>query len=177
MKGLVKYRGLALLALLVVVAPLLVWQYALSGTVDRLRQTGKNRKQIAELRAMQSATNGTPQGSADGDAQISTTGREMVLSGELIGALLPTIEAEKLRIEHFSPCVTSDSDGVRLTTGQLSVEGRFAGIVKLLDFLERRVPHCKVVSAHFRTARPRNRNETKTLSCTIYIQQITTSER
>jgi hypothetical protein len=157
-----------MLALLVVVAPIVVWQYALGGTVRQWRATGKYHRQTEELRAAQPSTTRQP--------QVSTTDREMILSGELVGALLPTIEAERLRIEHFSPCVTSDIDGLRLATGQLTVQGRFAGIVRLLDEVERTLPHCKVISTHYRTTRPRNRNEAKTLSCTIYIQQITTND-
>lgn len=160
-----KYRGLAFLALLVVVSPLLVWQYALRNTVVQWRQTDKNRGQIEALRAAQTATGGP--------FRVPTTEREMILSGELVGALLPVIESEKLRIEHFSPCVTSESDGLKISTGQLSVRGRFAGIVRLLDALERELPHCKVISAHYRTNLPRNRGEEKTLGCTIYIQQMT----
>jgi hypothetical protein len=154
-----KYRGLASLALLLLVAPVLVWQYALSGTVGQWRAAKKDRVQIDRLRAAQTATAKQP--------AVSTSDREMILSGEIVSALLPTIEAEKLSIERFSPCVTSDTGGLRLTTGQLTVQGRFAGIVRLLDELERELPHCKIVSVSYR--------KKKALSCTIYVQQITTT--
>lgn len=98
-----------------------------------------------------------------------------MLNGELIAMLLPIIENEELRIEHFSPIITSETDGIVLVTGQLSIRGRFVGIVKLLDRLDGQFSQCKIISAQYRTVTPRDRNGVKTLNCTIYIQQITTN--
>jgi hypothetical protein len=166
MKALGKYKGLALLVLLVVVAPLLVYRYSISGTVEQWRLARDYRRQIEALRGEQSTS---------GDSRnIETADTEMLLSGLAVAELLPIIEREKLRIEHFSPCVTSDSNGILLTTGQLSLRGPFAGTVRLLDALEREMPYCKIISANWRGVKPRNRGSTKTLTCTIYIQQIMT---
>ena len=165
MKGLAKYKGIAWLALVVVIVPLVVYNYAVSGTVKQWRMTGKQRRQIEQLRSTHSR--------ATAAESILTVDTEMILSGLAVARMLPFIEAENLRIEHFSPCVTSDTDGILLTTGQLSVQGRFAGIVKLLERLEREMPYCKIISANYRSTKPRNRGSTKTLTCTIYIQQIT----
>ena len=153
------------MALLLVVAPAVVWQYGVGGTVSRLRDTAKLRRQITELRSTQAP--------GENRYEIPEQDVEMISSGLVVAKLLPLIEAEKLRIENFSPCITSEADGVRLTTGQLSVQGAFTGIVKLLAGLESDVPGCKIISAHYRTTTPRNRGAAKTLSCTIYIQQIT----
>ncbi len=165
MKGVAKYKGIAWLVLVVVVVPLVVYWYAVSGTVKQWRMTGKYRQQIEQLRSTQSRTS-EPQ-------SVNTTDTEIILSGLAVAELLPFIESEKLRIEYFSPCVTSDKDGIVLTTGQLSVQGAFISIVNLLDRLERDMPYCKIIAAHYRSTKPRNRGSTKTLSCTIYIQQIT----
>ncbi len=164
-----KYKGLATLALLFAIAPAIVWQYAVDGTVAQWRQASRQSRQIEELRASQT--------SAAKASHTTLSDAEMIASGLLVAELLPAIEEEKLRIEHFSPCVTSEADGGRLTTGQLSVRGGFRGMVKLLDKLERELPQCKVISTLYRSNRPRNRNEAKTLTCTIYVQQITTTDR
>lgn len=166
MKWLAKYKGIAWLALVVVIVPLAVYNYAIRSTVKQWRMTGKYRQEIELLRGAQSRS-AKPQ-------SIQTTDTEMILSGLAVAGLLPFIESEKLRIEHFSPYVTSDKDGIALTTGQLSVQGTFAGIVKLLCQLESEMPYCKVISTQYRSVKPRNRGSTKTLTCTIYIQQIMT---
>ncbi|MDR1671290.1 MAG: hypothetical protein LBR57_02100 [Alistipes sp.] len=163
-----KYKGQATLALLLVVTPLVVWQYAVSGTVTQWRATAKARRQIIELHASQPRSVDT--------SDVSTAGSEMILSGAVVAELLPLIENEGLWIAQFSPCVTSEADGILLTTGQLTIEGHFAGIVQLLDRIETDLPECKLISAHYRTTKPRTRNAIKTLNCTIYIQQITTKK-
>ena len=166
MKGLTKYKGLVWLAVVVVLVPLLVYRYAISDTVKQWRMTGKYRRQIEQLRATQSGSE-KPQ-------SVQTTDTEMILSGLAVAGLLPLIESENLRIEHFSPYVTSDNDGILLTTGQLSVQGKFTGIVKLLDRIEHEMPYCKIISVRFLSVKPRHRGSAKTLACTVYIQQIMT---
>ncbi len=161
-----KYKGLARLALVLLIAPLLVYKYALGGTLKQWRTTAKYRQQTEQLR-IAGAQSAKPQNTC-------TIDTEMVLSGLVVAELLPFIESEKLWIEHFSPCVTSDRDGIRLTTGQLSVRGKFTGIVGLIDRIEREMPWCKILSLQFRVVKPRNRGSTKTLVCTIYVQQIMT---
>ncbi len=166
MTWLAKYKGIAWLALVVMIVPLTVYRYAISGTVNQWRMTGKYRQEIEQLRSTRSLS-AKPQ-------SVSTTDTEMILSGFMVAGLLPIIESEDMRIEHFSPCVTSDKDGIILTTGQLSVQGSFAAIVKLLWHIEHDMPYGKIISARYCTTKPRNRGSTKTLTCTIYIQQIMT---
>jgi hypothetical protein len=164
-----KYKGVATLVLLIVVTPLFVWQYAVKETVTQWRTTMKSRRQITELRNSQ-----TPQIDRH---EVQAADREMILSGLVVAELLPLIQSEDLRIVHFSPCVTSETDGIVLATGQLSVQGGFSGIVKLLEEMERKMTGCKIIAAHYRTTKPRNRKEVKTLDCTVYIQQITTKKQ
>lgn len=167
MKGLAKYKGIALLVSLTLVVPLTVYRYAVSVTVKQWLTTRDYRLRIEELRGIQSQ--------ATGSGNVETADVEMLMSGLVVAELLPSIEREKLHIEHFSPCVSSDSDGIVLTTGQLSVRGTFAATIKLLDELEKGMPYCKIISVNWRGVKPRNRGSTKTLTCTIYIQQITTN--
>lgn len=166
-----------MLVLLLVVAPVVVWRYAVGGTVERWRGTVKARRQIELLSASQPHVPTTPGSQGGQGGQRSPEGlgvaEELILSGRLVTGLLPLIEAEGVSIESFTPCVTSEADGVRLATGQLVVRGDFIGIVKLIDELERTRPDCKIVSTHFRSSRPRGRQSAKTLSCTICVQQIT----
>lgn len=150
-----KYRGLAQLILLVIVAPLVVWQYALSSTITHWNTTNNNRKEIAKLRVA------APQKSAK-----TTLVREMILSGEVVAELLTTIEQNGLQLAHFSPIVTSEKDGVRLATGSLTIEGDFIGMVRFLDVAERQLTDCKLIAAQFRVKK-------EVLSCTVHLQQIT----
>ncbi len=169
MKPWAKYKGLASLALLLLIGPLFVWQYAVSDTVGRWRGTVKLQRQITALQAAQDH--------GERRQEISLSGTEMISSGLVVAQLLPTIESEGLKIEHFAPYITSETEGIRLATGLLSVEGTFTGIVKLLDAMERALPECRIVAAHYRSTKPRNRGAAKTLTCTIYIQQITAIDR
>jgi len=159
-----KYRGAAGLVLLLIVAPLVVWQHIAGGTVSHRRRTGDYRRQIAELRAAQSQS---PVSVADS--------REMILSGLIVTRFLPVIESEGLKIDHFSSCVSSEEDGIRVVTGQLVLEGGFVGIVRTLDDFERSFPEVKLISAHYRTAKRGSRRAPDALRCTMYFQQITTT--
>jgi hypothetical protein len=166
MRGLNKYRGIAWLTLIVVVIPLVVYRYAVSGTVEQLHLTRKYRRQIEQLRSTQHQSAEL--------LSVETTDTEMILSGLMVAELLPFIESERLNIENYTPYVTSDKDGIVLTTGQLSVEGAFTSIVKLLWQIEQQMPWCKIISVQYDSVKPRNRGSTKKLICTIYIQQIMT---
>jgi hypothetical protein len=166
MKTLIKYKGIAWLALIVVAIPLVVYRYAVSGTVEQLHLTRKYRRQIEQLRATQHQSAEFP--------SVGMIDTEMILSGLMVVELLSFIELERLNIENYTPYVTSNKDGIVLTTGQLSVEGAFTSIVKLLWQIEQQMPWCKIISVQYDSVRPRNRGSTKKLICTIYIQQITT---
>lgn len=165
MKLTARYKGLAWLVLVVLILPLLAWRYALNGTTDQWLSARKNRRQTELLC-------GAANRPIDPRTAL-TTSEEMLLSGSLIAAVLPSAESEKLSIGHFSPCVTSDQDGVLLATGQMSLEGGFAGMVRVINMMEREIPQCKIISAQFHSVKPRGRGAVKTLNCTIYIQQIT----
>ncbi len=169
MKQWTKYKGLAALAMLTLVAPVFVWQYGVSDTVGRWRVTIKLRRQITELQ-------GTHLHGGERHA-IPLSATDMISSGLMMTRLVPPIEAEGLRIEHFSRHITTETEGVRLATGQLSVCGTFVGIVKLLRMIECELPECKIIAVRYRSTKPRIRGAEKTLTCTIYIQQITTINR
>lgn len=163
-----KYKGLVYLALLVVGVPLLAYGYALGSTVAKWQKARSNCRRIEHLRNEVDRTTSS--------SAVDVEGTEMMQSGLLMEELLPHIEEGGVRIEHFSPCVTSEQDGIRLSTAQLTLQGGFAGIVRVLAETESGFPQCKVISAQFRSARPRNRKSSKTLSCTVYIQQITAND-
>lgn len=166
MKGLNKYKGLLYLGLLVIVAPLLAYRYALGETVSQWANTRKILRQAEQLRQ---AERTVPTGQ---EAAIYSDDSEMIRSGLLVAELLPVIESGNLTLEHFSPFLTSSQNGIILTTGQISVQGRFSGIVRLIDNIEREILPCKMISVRFHTVKPRNRGGAKTLNCTIYVQQI-----
>lgn len=160
-----KYKGLLYLGLLMIVAPLIAYRYALGETVSQWVKTGQIRQQVEQLKQSERIAPAQAVG-------IDSGGMEMIRSGLLVAGLLPVIESENLTLEHFSPFLTSDQNGITLTTGQFSVQGRFSGIVRLIDKIEREIPSCKIISARFQTAKPRNRGGIRTLNCTIYVQQI-----
>lgn len=73
--------------------------------------------------------------------------------------------------EFVSPVKYTQQEWI-VETHPFTVEGNFAGIVQLLDYLRKNVPG-KIVSADIRTKKD-NRTKTTSLLVTVYVQNIST---
>ena len=158
-----RYRGLGLLALLVVALPWAAWRFALSDTFGAWRECGRLERRLDALAPTTPAT-----GASDGTAVGAP---ELILSGGLLDSVrrfAPT----GVRATGYVPAVTLQQDGIEIRTAQLTLTGPFAELLRTVDALERRLPACRLRSAEWQTmTQPRTRRTQLTLM--LHIQQLT----
>ena len=121
-----------------------------------------------------SATQGIPAASTGPmvpRAAASADTLEYIRSGLLIERLLPTMEAARVTVVKYSPCVTSFEGGLNIHTAELLISGGFVPMVRVIDNLEKRLPGCKLVSVNFRSIR-RQYNRPARLEASLVVQQI-----
>ena len=155
-----RYRGLGLLALLVVALPWAAWRFALHDTLAAWRECGRLERR---LEALAPATGG--------DAPPAVTPPESILSGGLLDSVRRFAPAG-VRVTGYVPVTTLQQDGIEIRTAQLALTGSFAGLLRTVEAIERRLPACRMRCAEWRTtAHPRTRRTQLTL--TLHIQQLT----
>ena len=147
-----RYRGLGLLALLVLALPWAAWRFALSDTFGAWRECGRLERRL--------------------DALAPTTpAPELILSGGLLDSMRRFAPAG-VRATGYVPVTTLRQDGIEIRTAQLTLTGPFAELLRTVDALERHLPACRMRSAEWQTVvQPRTRRTQLTL--TLHIQQLT----
>ena len=161
MKLTYRYRGLGLLVLLFVVLPLAGWHFALHDTCAAWR----------ECRHLESRLNALgPIPASAAAVSRAAAMPELILSGALLDSvrrMAPT----GVQATGYTPATTLRQDGIEIRTAQLTLAGSFAGLLRTVDMLERRLTECRLQSVEWRTTtEPRTRRVQ--LTATIYIQQL-----
>lgn len=156
-----KYRGAALLALLIIILPGAAWHFALSDTFGAWRECRRLERRLEILAPM------TPATEAAMPSAVETP--ELILSGALLDSVRRFAPAG-VRATGYQPEVTLRQDGIEIHTAQLTLTGGFGELLRTTDALERRLPACRVRSAEWCTAvQPRTRRTQLVL--TLYVQQ------
>jgi len=157
------YRGLGLLALMALLLPWAAWRFALSGTFGTWRECRRLERRLDAL---------VPTTPATGVAVPSAVELpELILSGGLLDSVRRFAPAG-VRTTGYAPAVTLRQDGIEVRTAQLTLTGSFAGLLRTVEALERRLTACRLRSAEWQTAaQPRTRRTQLTL--TLHIQQLT----
>lgn len=158
-----KYRGVALLALLIIILPGAAWRFALSDTFGAWREC---RRLVRRLEIL-APTPATDLSAASPAAQTP----ELILSGALLDSVRRFAPAG-VRATGYQPVVTLRQDGIAIHTAQLTLTGAFADLLLTVGQLERRLPACRLRSAEWCTVvQPRTRRTQLVL--TLYLQQPT----
>ena len=158
-----RYRGLGLLALLVLALPWAAWRFALSDTFGAWRECGRLERRLDALAPTTPAT-----GAA---VPAAVEAPELILSGGLLDSMRRFAPAG-VRATGYVPVTTLRQDGIEIRTAQLTLTGPFAELLRTVDALERHLPACPMRSAEWQTVvQPRTRRTQLTL--TLHIQQLT----
>lgn len=156
-----RYRGLGLLALLVVALPWMAWRFALSDTFVAWRECRRLERRLEALAP--TAPTARPLRPTAGAAP------ELILSGGLLDSVRRFAPAG-VHATGYVPAVTLQQDGIEIRTAQLTLTGPFAELLRTVDALERRLPACRLRSAEWQTTtQPRTRRTQLVL--TLYVQQ------
>lgn len=157
-----KYRGVVLLALLVVMLPWAAWRFALRDTFDAGRDC---RRLTAQLAAT------APRGEAQQPEIAMVEGSEVVLSGQLLDVVRQTATDLRVQVTGYEPLVSLRQDGVAVHTAQLTLTGSYTSLLQVVGELERTQPQCRLRSLAWHSTTDRRTRRTQ-LTLTLYIQQI-----
>lgn len=159
-----RYRGLGLLALLVVALPWMAWRFALSDTFVAWREC---RRLERRLEALVPTAPTAPMAGAAVPSAVEAP--ELILSGGLLDSVR-RFAPVGVHATGYVPAVTLQQDGIEIRTAQLTLTGPFAELLRTVDALERRLPACRLRSAEWQTTtQPRTRRTQLVL--TLYVQQ------
>lgn len=162
MSALIKrYKHRLFLAGLIIILPWIAYSYAISDTV----------KLYSDYKTESSAVMQLQQQSL-GNKQTATTDiRELIHSAEVLDSIEPTIKQHNISVVQYAPYMTIAGDGESLSSAELTISSGFISAVKLVDYIEKHLPACRIISLNFNTV---NKYGVRTgeLQTKIIIQQI-----
>lgn len=158
-----RYRGLALLALLLAVLPGAAWRLALRDTFVAWRDCRSLTRGLAVAERCSEAS--------DPASGLFSAAPELVLSGRLLDSVRqcapPGVE-----VAGYVPATTRREAGIAVRTAQITLTGGYAGLLRTLHALEGRLSCCRVRSVGWQAVvQPRTRH--RQLVLTLYVQQPT----
>ncbi len=162
MKRLDNYRGVAVLAGLVVGLPLLIWTLALRRTVSDYRQVVSLEQRIELLRAEAPAADSLP------EVPDEQPGGE----GSLLKEVLALAAEQGATAERYIPRTTRSEGSLRVMTHEFVFGGAYIPLLRIVEGIERGLPGGKIVSLAFRGIPARRPGETPQLKLTLLLQEI-----
>ncbi len=146
---------------LLVAAPWLVYNVAISDTVKLNRELKHARREIAQLQRQK----------RDAPAMVVETASGLD-NGELIPSIMDCDAGGRCAVVRYTPYITENHDGLAVHTAELVLSGGYTDLVRLVERAETGDPGSRLVSAAFRSVRQRQRRQTQ-LQVTLILQQIT----
>lgn len=159
-----KYRGLIFLALLLVILPLAVYSLALKKTAVKHREYRSAGKELTVLRLQ--AANATQQA-----ATGVKPGQELIASGRMLDAIADEIKKNSLSVHKYTPYTIVHEGGIVINTGEAVIAGGYAQLVRLMEFVEKDVAGCRIISVNFRSSKEARTGKVS-LTATMVLQQI-----
>lgn len=157
-----RYRGAALLFLLLVVLPWAAWRYALHDTFAAWRACRALERRVERL---------TPEAAKAGDPVLGRTAPEAILSGGLLDTLRRMAPAS-VGVAGYRPVVTLREDGIGIHTAEVTLAGPWHDLLRTMHRLEKELSACRLRTVEWSLAtEPRTR--APRLVLTLYIQQPT----
>ena len=163
-----RYRGVTLLALLVVVLPWATWRFAL---YDTFAAWCDCRRLMRELKVTTPRNHGLQ--SFDG---VCTDAPELIFSGGLLDSLRRYAVGRSVQVIGYEPQVTDRRDGIALHAVCVTLAGRFGDLLRTTHALEHCLAFCRVRSMAW-TVRTDRRTKRKDLILTLYLEQLVTDRQ
>lgn len=158
-----KYKGLASLALLLVVLPLAAWKLAVADTVRMHRESRRMEK------AIELAGDGEGQGGKSGSGVIATT--DMIQSPLLMETMGLIAANNGAKVTGYTHYTNQNDNGLLWQTAEIELTGTYRAIVKAVYEIESDIAPSKLASLAIRMVRdPYNRKGK--LVAILYIEQL-----
>lgn len=155
-----RYRGVALLALLLLVLPWVAWRFALRDTWAAWRDCRRLSALLAE----------TP-GAVSEAAPTMLSEPEVICSGVLLDAVREAAAEHSVQVTGYEPRETFRGEGLAVHTARLTLTGGCKPLLQVTAALETALPDCRLRTLEWRTATDRRTRRTD-LVLTLYIEQI-----
>ncbi len=156
-----RYRGLGLLALLVVALPWMAWRLALHDTFAAWRECRRLERRLESLDAVPAASGSELRTEADMP--------ETILSGRLLDTLR-RMASPSVAVAGYLPAVTLREEGIEIHTARVTLAGSFHDLLRTVEALERDLPGCRLRTAEWQTT-TQSRTRRTQLVLTLYVQQ------
>lgn len=165
MKRFGRYRGLVSLALLLVAVPLLTGLPALRQSVSLALECHEQQRRLDEL----------VRDSLRRESGTSVPDSALALCGNGLPAdtLFALVVRGGCTVGKYTPLPVSVQGGLVLHTSEITLCGGYVPLVRIVDYIERRMPSCKILSAVFKTVPKRESSPGKELRITLRIACLT----
>ena len=94
----------------------------------------------------------------------------LISNGRILEKTGAFMQKEQIRTKRFTPFYTQTEGEWKVYTGKWVLSGTFISLVKMLEFVEKEIQGCKVVSVTFGVEK-NNRERQKELEMTVFLQQ------
>lgn len=140
-----KYTGLLKLSALGIVLPWIVWEFALKGTVKLWKRYEGEKARMEQLGERR----------LPGETVVAEKyENELVLAeGKLLDEMAKSVRQGGIGVVRYVPVVLYREGKYVLYAGELVLSGSYAGLLRWLEDLRKKIPSVKVVSASFRLYR------------------------
>jgi len=157
-----QYSGIIKLACLLILAPIVIWKFALGNTYNLYREKQTAGKLNRE----------TPMLSQVSKPIASTTASEPLLSnGKILKILANTLAAEEVEVLGYTPEIIDEENNYKLYCGKLILSGGYIDLVKVVSAIEKAGLPIKIASMSFEYDH-KKKSELKKISLQLIIEQI-----
>lgn len=136
-----EYTGIIKLSLLLIVLPLFVWSFALKKSVNLWKWYGTEKAKLERLSKQE-----LPVSAGFGPEYI---GGSLLADGKLLEGMAESIRRENLGVVGYLPVVLCQEGNYFLYAGELILSGKYNGLLRSVEVLERKMPSVRIVSAGF----------------------------
>lgn len=152
------YRGLVMLAALVLLLPWTVWRFALHDTVVAWHA----------CRRLETRLSATPAYPAE---KAPAAAPELILSGRLLDTVRRAAVGHDVEVTGYEPSAEAGKDDSAIHTAQVTLTGNFRALLRTLRALEDATTGCRLCALAWHSDTDR-RTRRKRLMLTVYVQQL-----
>lgn len=157
-----QYSGIIKLVCLFILAPIVIWKFALGSTYNLYKERHKIEKLNNETPVISQAYKPMP----------STSASEPLLSnGKILKILANTLAAEEVEVLGYTPEIIDEENNYKLYCGKLELSGGYIDLVKVVSAIEKAGLPIKIASMEFGYDR-KKKDAPKKVSLQLVIEQI-----
>lgn len=156
-----KYSGILKVAALLVLLPLVIWQFSFKKTYSLYKENKALEVQITTLDKKQTSS----------VEPVNQAISPFLSNGKILELIEPQAPEYGVKMVRFLPALINEDNTAKLYSGTLTLQGTFIGLVKMIGYVEKANLPVKISSLTFSYNPPKGK-EADQLLLTILFQQI-----